>query len=147
MWVKLKKDIRNLNRVPFTLFINVFIEAANHYPHNLILMNKQVVKLNKNQNLKIKILNKQYSVILFRCSLNCSSFTNRSMTITQQTFVGIQDVLKTSSIRLQINNFSSSKLSWRHLARRLEDMNLKRLQDIFLTNKFFSGDIVSDKSK
>ena len=34
---------------------------------------------------------------------------------TQQTFVDLQDVLKTSSARLQRNNFSSSKTSWRLL--------------------------------
>ena len=51
----------------------------------------------------------------------------------QQTFVGLEAVLKTSSTRLQRNKFSSSKTSWRrvenvlrHLARRLEDV-LKRL--------------------
>ena len=51
----------------------------------------------------------------------------------QQTFVGLEDVLKTSSPRLQRNKFSPSKTSWRrvenvlrHLARRLEDV-LKRL--------------------
>ena len=31
--------------------------------------------------------------------------------VTQQTFVGLQDVLKTSSTRLQRNNFTSSKTS------------------------------------
>ena len=47
----------------------------------------------------------------------------------QQTFVGLEDVLKTSSRRLQRNKFSPSKTSWRrvenvlrHLARRLEDV-------------------------
>ena len=47
----------------------------------------------------------------------------------QQTFVGLEAVLKTSSTRLQRNKFSSSKTSWRrvenvlrHLARRLEDV-------------------------
>ena len=34
---------------------------------------------------------------------------------TQQTFVGFQDVLKTSSARLQRNNFRSCKTSWRGL--------------------------------
>ena len=61
---------------------------------------------------------------------------------TQQTFVGLQDVLetysrhvlKTSSTRLQRNNFSSSKTSWRRLAntfwRRLQDV----LWDVFKTS-------------
>ena len=40
----------------------------------------------------------------------------------QQTFVGLQDLLKTSSTRLQRNNFLSSKTFWRHLTRRLEDV-------------------------
>ena len=40
---------------------------------------------------------------------------NILMVQTQQTFVGLQDVLKTSSARLQCNNFTSSKMSWRHL--------------------------------
>ena len=40
----------------------------------------------------------------------------------QQTFVDLQDVLETSSRRLQQNNFTSSKTSFKHqqLARRLE---------------------------
>ena len=75
---------------------------------------------------------------------------------TQQTFVALQDVLKTSSkhvfktssTRLQRNNFSSSKTSWRrlantswrHLARRLEDvledkklLRWRRLEDVLKT--------------
>ena len=78
---------------------------------------------------------------------------------TQQTFVALQDVLKTSSkhvfktssTRLQRNNFSSSKTSWRRLedvlktfsrplARRLQDvledeklLCWRRLEDVFKT--------------
>ena len=52
----------------------------------------------------------------------------------QQTFVGLREVLKTSSrhalktslTRLQRNNFSSSKTSWR----RLEDVLQIRLEDV-----------------
>ena len=46
-----------------------------------------------------------------------------SREMTQQTFVGLQDVLKTSSIRLQRNIFTSSKTSWR------------RLEDVFKTSR------------
>ena len=45
-------------------------------------------------------------------------------------------VLKTSSIRLQHNNFTSSKTSWRHLQDVLEDEKLlrwRRLQDVLKT--------------
>ena len=77
----------------------------------------------------------------------------------QQTFVGLEDVLKTSSTCLQGNYFSSSKTSWRHLEdvlktsskdvlktswRHLEDEKLlcwRRLQDVLETNKMFTGDI------
>ena len=45
-----------------------------------------------------------------------------SMQNPHQTFVGLEDVLKTSSTRLQRNNFTSSKTSWRPLARRLQDV-------------------------
>ena len=59
----------------------------------------------------------------------------------QQTFVGLQDVLRTSSTRLQRNNFTSSKTFWRRLgrrkivtlktsSRRLEDMSWRRLEDM-----------------
>ena len=58
----------------------------------------------------------------------------------QQTFVGLEDVLKTSSTPLQRNNFWSSKASWRHLARRLEDvledeklLRWRRLRDVLKT--------------
>ena len=43
--------------------------------------------------------------------------------LSQQTFVGLQDVLKTSSIRLQRNIFTSSKTSWR------------RLEEVFKTSR------------
>ena len=44
--------------------------------------------------------------------------------ITQQTFAGFQDILKTSTLstRLQRNNFSSLKTSWRHLSRHLRSL-------------------------
>ena len=56
------------------------------------------------------------------------------LTVAQQTFLGLQDVfkksskhvLKTSSVRLQRNNFSSSKNS----GRRLEEVLQRRLQNI-----------------
>ena len=47
--------------------------------------------------------------------------------LTQQTFFGLQYVLKTSSTRLQHNNFLSSKTSWR----RLEDILQIRLENVF----------------
>ena len=40
---------------------------------------------------------------------------NKVIKFTQQIFVGLQDDLKTSSIRLQRNNFTSSKTSSRRL--------------------------------
>ena len=85
-------------------------------------------------------------------------------------------VLKTFSKRLQYDNFSSSKTSWRRLvktswrrlenileekkllcwrrledmsSKRLDDMSSKRLQDVLETNKMLTGNIssVSKKSK
>ena len=64
----------------------------------------------------------------------------------QQTFVGLEDVLKTSSTRLQHNNFTPSKTSWRRLAktfrRSLEDL----LQDVFKTSwktkKCYADDVL-----
>ena len=57
-----------------------------------------------------------------RCE-NCSRLKNEHTT--HQTFVGLEDVSKTSLKRLQRNNFSSSKMSWIRLAntswRRFED--------------------------
>ena len=80
---------------------------------------------------------------------------------TQQTFVGLEvvlkkssrHVLKTSSTRLQRNNFTSSETSWRCLEdmswklledmswRCLEDMSWRRPEDIMETNKILTGDI------
>ena len=62
--------------------------------------------------------------------------TSTVCTVTsQQIFVGLGDILKTSSARLQRNNFTSSKTSWRRLEdmswRRLEDMSWRRLEDMF----------------
>ena len=57
----------------------------------------------------------------------------------QQTFVGFEDVFKTSSTRLQRNNFTSSKASWRRLEdmywRCLYDMSWRRLEDIMKTRQ------------
>ena len=64
---------------------------------------------------------------------------------TKQTFVGLQEVLKTSqrhvlktsSARPQRNNFLSSNTSWRHLEDDLEDEKLlpwRRLQDFLKTS-------------
>ena len=56
--------------------------------------------------------------------------------ISQQTFVGLEDALKTSSTRPQRNNFTSSKMSWRRLKDVLEDEKLLRwrcLEDVFKT--------------
>ena len=58
--------------------------------------------------------------------------------LTQQTSVGLEDVLKTSSrhvlktpsIRLQRNNFTSSRTSWR----RLEDVLQSRFEDVLKTS-------------
>ena len=47
-------------------------------------------------------------------------------------------VLKTSSIRLQRNNFSSSKTSWRHFARRLEDV----LKTSWKTRNCYAEDVL-----
>ena len=90
----------------------------------------------------------------------------------QQTFAGLRDVLKTSSryvlktysTRLQRNNFSSPKTSWRRLGRqkivtlktsrrliedmpwrRPEDMSRKHLQDVLKTKQM--GISVSHNSK
>ena len=92
---------------------------------------------------------------------------------TQQTFVGLEDILKTSSrhllktssTRLQRNNFTSSKTSWRLVVenekllrwRRIEDMfrrrlenmcyrclegiSWRRLEDTMETNNILTGDI------
>ena len=64
---------------------------------------------------------------------------------TQQTFVGLEDVLKTSSARLQHNNFSSFKTSSRRLARCLQDvledeklLRWRRLEDVLEINKMFT---------
>ena len=67
------------------------------------------------------------------------------LSLTQQTCVGLQDVLrissrhalKTLSKRLQRNNFSSSKASWR----RLGDTCWRDLQDVLEKRKMLTGDI------
>ena len=56
--------------------------------------------------------------------------------ISQQTFVGLQHVLKTSSTRLQRNNFTCSKTSWRRLA----NTSWRRLEDVFKTSRKTSND-------
>ena len=56
--------------------------------------------------------------------------------IFQQTFFGLEDALKTSSTRLQRNNFTSSKTSSRRLEDALEGEQLlrwRRLEDVLNT--------------
>ena len=82
------------------------------------------------------------------------------LNLPQQTFAGLEDVLKTSprhvfktsSTRCQRNNFTSSKTSWRRLEdlswRRLEDMSWRCLEDMswrrledMETSKILTGEI------
>ena len=64
-----------------------------------------------------------------------------NVTISQQTFVGLQDVLrtssrhvlKTSSTRLQCNNFSSSKTSCKYVFKTSSRRFARCLQDVFKT--------------
>ena len=96
------------------------------------------------------------------CVLPLSEAYSEPLT-TEQTFVGLQDVfktssrhvLKTSSTWLQRNNFLSFKMSWRRLEDSLkmscktkncytEDVfktSWRRFQDVLETNKLFTGDI------
>ena len=61
--------------------------------------------------------------------------------LTQQTFAGLQDVLKTFSRplarRLEDVLEDEKLLRWR----RLEDMSWRRLEDVSEANKIFTGDI------
>ena len=62
--------------------------------------------------------------------------------VTQQIFVGLEDVFKTSSrlalktlsTHLQCNNFTSSKKSWRGLENILQKTSWKRLEDDLKTS-------------
>ena len=56
----------------------------------------------------------------------------------QETFVGLEDVLKTSSTRLQRNNFTSSKMSWR----RLEDILQDVLKTFWKTKNCYAEDVL-----
>ena len=85
---------------------------------------------------------KLFKWLLKQCESSFSSI--KSKVVTQQTFVGLYDVfktssghvLKTSSTCLQRNNFWSFKTSWKRLEDVLEDEKLlrwRRLQDVFKT--------------
>ena len=60
---------------------------------------------------------------------------------TQQTFVGLEDILKTSSrhllktssTRLQRNNFTSSKTSWRLVVENEKLLRWRRIEDVLKT--------------
>ena len=125
-----------------------------------ILLNKNI-NFNKNET-KSKMENSIHS---FReANLQLIEESHFKSKIAQQTFVGLQDVfktssrhvLKTSSTRLQRNNFTFSKTSWRRKIvtlktswrrledmswRRLEDMSWRCLEDVLERNKMFTGDI------
>ena len=114
-----------------------------------------------------------YGLVLNRSIIETNNVL-RKYTYSQQTFVRLETssrhVLKTSSTRLQRNNFTSSKTSWRRLEdvfedeklfrwRRLEDVLKTYLQDVFKTyledvlktlwreTKYLPGISVSNKSK
>ena len=88
-----------------------------------------------------------FDIILNWLIKKVSSIDYKIIVFSQQTFVGLQDVLKTSSTRLQHNNFTSSKTSWRRLAktswRRFQDLSQdvedekllcwRRLEDVLKT--------------
>ena len=85
-----------------------------------LFINEFLVNVNKfvdSYGLLILLKNPQWKLQFFWSDIFPFSVQTE---ISQQTIVGFQDVaLKTSSIRLQCNNFSSSKTSWR----RLEDIS------------------------
>ena len=70
------------------------------------------------------------------------------MVVSKQTFLVFQDVFKTSSRRLQCNNFLSSETSSRRLqdvlAIRLPETSSRRLQDVF---KITSQDVFKTFSR
>ena len=77
-----------------------------------------------------KNVSKFFYKFFFSSSTASYSFWHAIISFSQQTFVVLEDVLKvssryvlkTSSKRLQCNNFSSSKTSWKTSWRRLEDV-------------------------
>ena len=62
---------------------------------------------------------------------------------TQQTFAGLEDVLKASLRRLQRNNFLPSMTSWRRLAK----MSWRRLEDVLEKEKLLRWRCLQDVSK
>ena len=88
----------------------------------------------------------QKLVGLLKSNLVLEATTLQTMHRTQQTFVGLQDVLKTSSrpvlktssTRLQRNNFSSSKRS----SRRLEDISQGVLKTSWKTRNCYAEDVL-----
>ena len=81
-----------------------------------------------------------------------------NVTISQQTFVGLQDVLRTSSrhvlkmssTRLQCNNFSSCKTSCKYVfktsSRRYQDVFARRLRDVLEDEKLLRWRRLEDMS-
>ena len=79
----------------------------------------------------LKIVKKVKGVVIPFRDQNNHMVPLNSYVTSQQTFVGLQDVLKTSSTRLQRNNFTSSKTSWR----RPTKTSWRRLEDVFKTSR------------
>ena len=75
----------------------------------------------------------QYSMFRYRIRFDFHTFRSlwQADHATQQTFAGLEDVLIMFSTRLQRNNFSSSKTSWRRLA----NTSWRRLEDVLKTSR------------
>ena len=120
------------------LYNKNFKQYKNFYKHNCQNRKDYNIMTHKTVNFR----GNNYSFQIFSCLLKLTSST------TLQTFVGLEDVFKTSSRyvfktsskRLQRNIFSSFKTSWRHLedllkmkkksSRRLQNMPSRRFQDV-----------------
>ena len=120
----------------------VFLKNLQKSQENTCVGVSYLVKLQSTCNFIKKETPKQVLSCEF-CKIFMNNFFYRTppiaaSVIAQQRFVGLQEVLKTSwrhvlktsSARLQRNNFSSSKTSWRCL----EDVFARRLEDILKTS-------------
>ena len=128
----------------------VFLKILQKSQENTCVGVSYLVKLQSTCNfIKKKRLRRRCFPVNFAKYL-WTTFFNRTppiaaSVIAQQRFVGLQEVLKTSwrhvlktsSARLQRNNFSSSKTSWRCL----EDFFARRLEDVWLRRIYSSEDV------
>ena len=159
LWLLYLEKKENMKSIPFKGFPSSSVHCNSKPTGKRVQICTYFIK---EANQKRKKLERDFFHFVLHLLLLCTLlvlyyfFPSKHLLVLNTSSTRLEHVLNTSSTRLQRKNFTSSKTSWRHLARslgrrkiitlktswrRLEDMSWRRLEDIMATSKILTGDI------